>query len=154
MRYPARIPAGTRPNGLALTVDLAPTLLELAGLTPGPHIQGRSLVPLLGGTVPPDWRQAVLVEFYTNEQPFPHLLDMDYKAVRTATHKYIHWVKYPEQDELYDLRTDSLERRNLAKDPAQARTRSRLQQELQRLVLQAIGLTETTPVRNGAQPRP
>jgi N-acetylglucosamine-6-sulfatase len=157
MRYPARIPAGARPAGLALTVDLAPTLLELAGQVPGPHIQGQSLVPLFAGPTPAGWRQAVLVEFYTNEQPFPHLLDLDYKAVRTATHKYVHWVKFPEQDELYDLRTDSLERRNLAKDPAHAGTRSRLQQELRQLVLQAIGLGESSsarPVRNGADARP
>ncbi|HEV8455225.1 MAG TPA: sulfatase-like hydrolase/transferase, partial [Gemmatimonadales bacterium] len=71
LRYPPRIPAGSRPTGLALTVDLAPTLLEFARVPIGPHIQGRSLIPLLGGT-PPGWRQAVLVEFYTNEQPFPH----------------------------------------------------------------------------------
>ena len=140
MRYPPRIPAGSKPAGLALTVDLAPTLLELAGQVPGPHIQGRSLVPLLAGSPPPDWRQAVLVEFYTNEQPFPHLLDMDYKAVRTATHKYIHWVKFPEQDELYDLRADSLERKNLANDPAFASVKASLKQDLSRLVLQAIGL--------------
>lgn len=139
MRYPARIRAGSRPTGLALTVDLAPTLLEFAGLTPGPHIQGRSLVPLFRST-PLNWRQAVLVEFYTNEQPFPHLMDMDYRAVRTGQYKYIHWIKFPEQDELYDLKTDSLERRNLAGDPAHARVRTTLKAELGRLVLQSLGL--------------
>ncbi len=139
MRYPPRIPAGSRPTGLALTVDLAPTLLELAGLTPGPHIQGRSLVPLFR-QAPLDWRKSVLVEFYTNEQPFPHLMDMDYRAVRTADYKYIHWIKHPEADELYDLRTDSLERRNLAGDPAHASVKGSLKAELGRLVLQSLDL--------------
>jgi N-acetylglucosamine-6-sulfatase len=139
MRYPPRIPAGARPDGLALTVDLAPTMLELAGLTPGPGIQGKSLVPLFRGT-PADWRQSVLVEFYTNEQPFPHLLDMDYRAVRTARYKYIHWVKYPAEEELYDLAADSLERHNLAADPALQSVRSRLRAELGRLVAEAVGL--------------
>lgn len=139
MRYPPKIPAGARPGGLALTVDLAPTMLDFAGVPIGPHIQGHSLVPLFTGT-PPGWRQSVLVEFYTNEQPFPHLMDMDYRAVRTARYKYIHWVKFPEQDELYDLETDSLERHNLAGDPALARTRASLQADLGRLVLEAIGL--------------
>jgi arylsulfatase A-like enzyme len=120
-------------------VDLAPTLLEFAGLGPGPHMQGRSLVPLLHGT-PQDWRHAVLVEFYTNEQPFPHLLDMDYRAIRTAQYKYIRWIKFPEQDELYDLKTDSLERRNLAADPAYAGIKASLQRDLGRLVLDAIGI--------------
>lgn len=81
-----------------------------------------------------------MVEFYTNEQPFPHLLDMDYRAVRTARYKYVHWVKFPDQDELYDLRTDSLERRNVAQDPAMATVRSHMRGELQRLVVEAIGL--------------
>jgi N-acetylglucosamine-6-sulfatase len=139
MRYPPRIGAGTRPDGLALTVDLAPTLLDLAGVAIGPHIQGRSLVPLFDGT-PNNWRQSVLVEFYTNEQPFPHLLDMDYRAVRTARYKYIHWVKFPEWDELYDLQSDSLERHNIARDPAMATVRTQLQGELGRLVLEALGI--------------
>ena len=139
MRYPPRIRAASRPDGLSLTVDLAPTLLELAGVPIGPGIQGRSLVPLFGGT-PRDWRRSVLVEFYTNEQPFPHLLEMDSRAVRTARYKYIHWVKFPDQDELYDLHSDSLERRNVARDPAMAGVRATMQQELGRLVLQALGL--------------
>ncbi len=139
VRYPPRVPAASRPSGLALTVDLAPTLLEFAGVPIGTQIQGRSLIPLFAGT-PSDWRQSVLVEFYTNEQPFPHLLDMDYRAVRTSRYKYIHWIKFPDQDELYDLQRDSLERRNVARDPAMAEVRSRMQGELARLVVQAIGL--------------
>ena len=139
MRYPPRIAAGSRPDGLALTVDLAPTMLEFAGVPIGPQIQGRSLLPLLGGT-PSGWRQSVLVEFYTNEQPFPHLMDMDYRAVRTAQYKYIHWIKFPDQDELYDLQADSLERHNVARLPAMAGVRRRMQEELGRLVLQSLGL--------------
>jgi N-acetylglucosamine-6-sulfatase len=141
MRYPPRIPAGLRPEGLALTVDLAPTLLDLAGVPISPSIQGRSLVPLLRGT-PADWRQAVLIEFYTNEQPFPHLMDMDYRAIRTGRYKYIHWIKYPGQDELYDLQSDSLERRNLATDPAHASLKASLRADLGKLVLEALELRD------------
>ncbi len=140
MRYPSRIPAGARPTGMALTVDLAPTLLDVAGVPIGASIQGRSLVPLFRGT-PSGWRQSVLVEFYTNEQPFPHLLDMDYRAVRTGRYKYIHWMKYPTQDELYDLRKDSLELHNLARDPQHAKVRATMKKELNQLVLQAMGLS-------------
>jgi arylsulfatase A-like enzyme len=139
MRFPSKISAGARPKGLALTVDLAPTLLQLAGVPIGSQIQGRSLVPLFAG-VPAGWRKSVLVEFYTNEQPYPHLLDMDYRAVRTDRYKYIHWVKFPDQDELYDLQRDSLERRNVASDPAMAAVRSRMRGELARLAVEAIGL--------------
>lgn len=141
IRYPPRVAAGSRPAGLALTVDLAPTMLELANAPIGSHIQGRSLVPLFGGT-PAGWRKSVLVEFYTYENPFPHLMDMDYRALRTDRYKYIHWIKFPEMDELYDLSSDSLELRNLARDPGMASLKARLKAELGRLVLQAVGLAE------------
>jgi N-acetylglucosamine-6-sulfatase len=139
MRYPPKIPAGSRPQGLVLTVDLAPTMLHLAGVPISASIQGRSLVPLFQG-VPSDWRQAVLVEFYTNEQPFPHLMDMDYRAIRTARYKYVHWIKHPAHDELYDLQLDSLERRNLASDPALAPVKASLRADLGKLMLEAVGL--------------
>ena len=139
MRYPPRIPAGSRPEGMVLTVDLAPTVLDLAGMPITASIQGRSVVPLFQGT-PAGWRQAVLVEFYTNEQPFPHLMDMDYRAIRTARYKYVHWIKHAEHDELYDLQSDPLERRNLAGDPALASVKASLRADLGKLVLEAVGL--------------
>lgn len=62
------------------------------------------------------------------------------RPFRTSRYKYIHWVKFPDQDELYDLQRDSLERRNVVADPAMAGTRTRMRVELARLVVQAIGL--------------
>lgn len=144
VRYPPMVAAGLRPNELALTVDLAPTVLELAGAEISPEIQGRSLVPVLRGT-PGAWRESVLVEFYTYENPFNHLLDMDYRAVRTDRFKYIHWMKYPALDELYDLAADSLEMHNLARDPAMAAVKAELQAEMRELVLESMGLA---PRRN------
>ena len=139
VRYPPLVRAGSRPRELALSTDIAPTLLELAGAPVGEHIQGRSLVPVLRGHAP-GWRTSVLVEFYTHEQPFPHLMDTDYRALRTDRYKYIHWVRFPEQDELYDLESDSLELRNLAHEPFMASTRSRLRAELGQEVLGALRL--------------
>lgn len=139
MRYPPRIPAGARPDGLVLTVDLAPTALDAAGVGPVASVQGRSVLPLFTKT-PSDWRQSVLVEFYTNEQPFPHLLDVDYRAIRTQRYKYIHWVKHPCEDELYDLRADPHEQRNLAGERGSAAIRQQMRNELGVLVLNAVGL--------------
>lgn len=139
IRYPPLVAAGARPTGLAVTTDLAPTVLDLAGAPIAPTIQGRSLVPLLRGR-DAGWRQSLLVEFYTNENPFLHLADMDYRAVRTDRYKFIHWMRFPDQDELYDLEVDSLELTNLARDPRHARVRAELREELGRLVLQAMGL--------------
>lgn len=141
VRYPPLVAAGARPRGLAVSVDLAPTVLELAGAPIAPTIQGRSLVPLLRGEEA-GWRRSLLVEFFTNENPFPHLLDLDYRAVRTERYKYIHWMRFPDEDELYDLTADSLERVNLARDPRTAGVRAELRAELRSLVLEAMGLAE------------
>ena len=137
VRYPPRIEAGTRVEELALSIDIAPTLLEIGGAPVGDHIQGRSLVPLLEGGAGP-WRESVLVEFYTYENPMPWLLDMDYRAVRTARYKYIHWVRHG--DELYDVRTDPYEMRNLIDEPDMAEVAASLRDELGRLSLEALGL--------------
>ena len=61
VRYPPRIKAGAVASQMVLSIDLAPTLLEMAGLSPGPHLQGRSLVPVFSGA-PADWRESFLIE--------------------------------------------------------------------------------------------
>jgi arylsulfatase A-like enzyme len=139
IRYPALVAAGSRPAALVSSVDIAPTVLDLAGAPIGPQVQGRSLVPVLKGDTA-GWRQAVLVEFTSYENPFPHLVDMDYRAIRTDRYKYIHWIKFPDLDELYDLAEDPLEQHNLAGSPAMAQVKAGLQAELGRLVLGAMGL--------------
>ncbi len=137
VRYPPLVAAGTRIDGLALSIDIAPTLLEFGGAAIGGHIQGRSLVPLLTGEAD-RWRESVMVEFYTYEHPMPWLMDMDYRAVRTHRYKYIHWVHH--EAELYDLAADSLETRNLIGEPAMAAVAEELRLELGRLSLEALGL--------------
>lgn len=141
MRLPALVEAGARIEELAVSVDIAPTVLEVAGAEVGGHIQGRSLVPLLRGE-PTEWRESVLVEFYTYENPMPWLMDMDYRAVRTDRYKYIHWMKFPNEPELYDLLDDPLEQQNRVADPAMAPVVQDLQAELRQLVLGALDLPE------------
>ena len=63
-RYPSLIPAGARPDGLAVSIDLAPTLLELGGAEIDPALQGRSWLPLLKGERPDDWRTSILIEHH------------------------------------------------------------------------------------------
>lgn len=141
VRYPPLVRAGSRPEGLALSVDIAPTVLELARVPVGDQIQGRSLVPLLAGAEPLDWRRSVMVEFYTYENPMPWLLDMDYRMVRTDRYKYIHWTHHPDLDELYDLLADPYETDNLVDEPGMAGIRTELRAELGRLTLEALGLS-------------
>ena len=58
VRYPPTIKAGSRPEQLVLSIDLASTLLDMAGITPGIHLQGKSWVPIFTGTVN-DWRNSI-----------------------------------------------------------------------------------------------
>lgn len=145
VRFPPLVPAASRPEGLTLSVDIAPTVLEITGTPISDQIQGRSLVPLLAGERPDDWREALLVEFYTYENPMPWLLDMDYRAVRTERWKYVHWTHHPELDELYDLEADPYEIDNRFDEPELASVRAELWDRLGRLTLDAVGLGEPRP---------
>jgi N-acetylglucosamine-6-sulfatase len=139
VRYPVAAEAGSRIDRLVSSVDLAPTVLELAGAPIGDHVQGRSFVPLLVGN-DADWRQSLLVEFYTYENPFPWLVDMDYKAIRTERYKYIHWMQHPDEGELYDLVADPFETRNVIDDPEMAGILTDLRRQLADAAVDAMGL--------------
>jgi N-acetylglucosamine-6-sulfatase len=131
VRYPAVAQPGTQPAQLVQTIDLAPTILELAGVTDATARQGRSLVPLLRGEKPP-WRTSILIE-YTSDTVFPRIRNMAYQAVRTERLKYIHYLELPGMDELYDLVADPYELDNLIGTERGRELLPALQAELARL---------------------
>lgn len=136
MRYPALIKAGTKQNQMVLTLDFAPTFLELAGVAAPAGLHGRSLAPLFSPNGPA-WREAFLIEHFS-ENVFPRMRNMGYQAVRTEGWKYIHYVDLPNADELYDLNRDPYEMRNLIKSPGAADELKKLKEELAKQ-LQATG---------------
>jgi len=138
VRYPRLVKPGGVLEPMVLALDIAPTLIELAGGRPGPQIQGRSLVPLLRQRSAA-WRKSFLIEYY-NESAWPWIVGMSYKAVRTERAKLIHWVHKRGVDELYDLERDPYEIRNVIRKPAYGRVRARLYRELRKLVAEAVGL--------------
>jgi arylsulfatase A-like enzyme len=138
LRYPPLAKAGTTVSELVLALDIAPTIVELAGGRPGAQIQGRSLLPLLSGQ-PPGWRRSFLIEYFT-ENAMSWLVGMSYKAVRTERHKLIHWVNRDGVDELYDLAHDPYELSNVISDTRYGRVATELRAELARLVAEAVGL--------------
>jgi N-acetylglucosamine-6-sulfatase len=131
VRYPKAIKAGAVRDEFALNLDLAPTLLELAGVAVPNTMQGRSLVPLLTGKRTA-WRNSFLIEYYT-DTVFPRVLQMGYKAVRNQRWKYIHYLELDGMDELYDLKADPYEMKNLLHQPGAAKTLAAMKQELERL---------------------
>jgi N-acetylglucosamine-6-sulfatase len=138
VRYPRLVKPGSVIEPMVLALDIAPTMIELAGGRPGPHIQGCSMLPLLKGRTP-DWRKSFLVEYY-NESAWPWIVGMTYKAVRTERAKLIHWVHKQGMDELYDLERDPYEIRNIIRRPTYGKVRTRLYRELKKLVAEAVGL--------------
>jgi arylsulfatase A-like enzyme len=109
VRWPASIKAGSRTDVMALNADLAPTFLEAAGAPIPSEMQGRSLLPVLRGRTPADWRTSMYYRYY--HDPGDHNTRAHY-GVRTRTHKLISfWTK--EQWELYDLVNDPRELHNL-----------------------------------------
>jgi N-acetylglucosamine-6-sulfatase len=138
VRYPGLARPRSVVKPMVLALDIAPTLIELAGGKPGAQIQGRSLVPLLRGRRGA-WRKSFLVEYY-NESAWPWIVGMSYKAVRTDSAKLIHWVHKEGVDELYDLGRDPFEITNVIRKPAYGKVRTRLYSELRKLVAEAAGL--------------
>jgi N-acetylglucosamine-6-sulfatase len=111
VRYPSRIKAGSVSSDIVLMLDLAPTVLSLAGLAPPATMEGRSLLPIFAGDAR-EWRKSFLIEYYT-DTVFPRVLNMGYSAVRTDRYKYIEYRELKGMNELYDLQTDPYEERNL-----------------------------------------
>ncbi len=102
MRWPGHLPAGHRVPGVASTVDVAPTIQDLARLAPLPAIDGCSLIPTLNGGADPE--RGVLSE---------NLLFAEERvSLRTSRAKLVRWANGKE--EAYDLVHDPAERRDLA----------------------------------------
>ncbi|MEX2271022.1 MAG: sulfatase-like hydrolase/transferase [Vicinamibacterales bacterium] len=93
VRWPAGIKPGTRSDAIALNIDFAPTFLEVAGLPKSTEMQGRSLLPVLRGRTPADWRTSMYYRYY--HDPGDHNTRAHY-GIRTRTHKLIHFWKKDE----------------------------------------------------------
>jgi arylsulfatase A-like enzyme len=114
---------------MALNLDLAPTLLDLAGVKVPASMQGRSWRPLLeGNAASANWRTAFFYEyFYERNYAIPTVL-----AVRTDTAKLIKYHGHDEWTELFDLTNDPYETKNLTTDPASKDLLVKMQTEFDR----------------------
>jgi arylsulfatase A-like enzyme len=129
VRWPAVIKPGTRVRAMALNVDFAPTFLEAAGAPVPAEMQGRSLLPVLKGRTPADWRTSMYYRYY--HDPGDHNTRAHY-GVRTTTHKLIYFWK-KDQWELFDFVNDPYELHNLYGEPGQEQLTATLKAELARL---------------------
>ena len=128
----ARFPHGKKGkvSQMVQNIDYAPTFLELAGVDIPEDIQGVSLLPLLKGERPKDWRKSLYYHFY--EYPAEHAVKRHY-GVRTERYKLIHFYNDIDAWELYDLKKDPREMHNLFGKPGYEKITEKLKGELVKL---------------------
>jgi arylsulfatase A-like enzyme/lysophospholipase L1-like esterase len=117
VRWPGVVEAGTRNSTMIQNIDYAPTFLEVAGVEIPSTIQGRSLVPVLSGKTPDDWRNAIYY-FYSGEGT--HAVAA-HDGVRGERYKLVYFPGVKEWN-LFDLENDPQEMKSVHNDPAYAGT--------------------------------
>jgi len=145
MRYPEAVKTPRVVREMVLNMDLAPSILDLCGV-PGYPTDGRSFRPLLEGR-PAGWRTSFLYE-YNFENEFPYTPNV--RAVRTDDWKYIHYPNgtgQPDTElaELYDLKSDPIEAKNLINAPEAQQKLAELRSELDRLLKDTGALPDQMP---------
>ena len=142
VRWPGTVAPGSVNKALVSNIDFAETFLEASGLPVPAEMQGRSLVPVLQGKTPADWRQNFYYHYY--EYPGPHNVRR-HDGVVTDRYKLVHFYE-PDMNtwELFDLREDPLELRSVYDQPGYAQTQAELTRELARL-RKELKVTEQDP---------
>ncbi len=130
LRWPGKVRPGSTNGDIVSVLDFAQTLLDAAGVQAPADMQGRSLMPLLRGEHPKDWRTSFYYHFY--EFPTPNRV-RPHEAVVTQRYKLAHYYGDVDDWELYDLKRNPLETINFISDPSYAKVIKDLKAELTRL---------------------
>ncbi len=137
VRWPGTTAPGSTSQRIVSNLDFAPTFLDLAQVPAYEGMQGRSLVPLLQGESPGDWRKSFYYHYY---ETTVHDVPAHYGVV-TDRHKLVCYYQTSQADgekeindwELLDLEVNPEETKSFLGDPAYAEVRDQLFQELTRL---------------------
>ena len=131
VRYPGTVSAGAVHESMVNHVDLAPTLLDFAGLPIPEDLQGYSLKPILEGRAD-KVREASYYHFYDHGKRLPEMV-----GVRTERYKLIHYptMDEPYKWELFDLKNDPDEMNNLQNNPEYEAVREYMEEELRQLII-------------------
>lgn len=150
IRWPGVTKPGQVCSELVSNVDFAETFLDAAGVEVPKEMQGASLVPILKGQTPADWRKSFYYHYY--EYPVPHRV-RPHEGVITDQFKLVR-VYAPEEPyfELYDRKSDPAEMKSVYNDPAYAETVKMMTAELAKLRAQLDVPAETPREAFGNQP--
>jgi arylsulfatase A-like enzyme len=126
IRCPGLAPGLRTCDDMVLNLDLAPTVLDLAGVDIPSDMESRSFAAQTTGKPVSDWRRSYRYEYYNSRWGLP-----DFDGVRTVDG----WMycRFPDWEQLYNINEDPTEVHNLASDPSHATKKKELQAELRRL---------------------
>ncbi|MGQ0539680.1 MAG: sulfatase family protein [Gemmatimonadaceae bacterium] len=141
IRWPGVVRPASLNADLVQNLDYAQTMLEMAQVPIPRAMQGRSLVPLLRGRTPRDWRDAIYYQYF--EYPSWHMVRRHY-GVRTQRYKLIHYYEVNEW-ELFDLQRDPRELRSVYADAAYRPVVQRMKGRL-RALRQEYAVPDVDPV--------
>ena len=130
VKWPGVVKAGSRNTDLVQNLDYAQTFLEIAGAPQPKDMQGLSLVPLLKGEAPKDWRKEIYYHYY--EYPSVHMIPRHY-GIRTKRYKLMHFYQFGKEWEMYDLKTDPDELTNIFANKKTEKVQKRLNNRLKNL---------------------
>ncbi len=128
--WPGVITPGTVNNDMVSNLDFAETIIDIAQAEIPANMQGKSLVPILKGETPEDWRKTHYYHYY--EHPSEHSV-MRHYGITTDKYKLIHYYYDIDQWELIDLEKDPLEMNNVYDQPEYASVQEELHQQLEGL---------------------
>lgn len=150
VRWPGVIKPGSTTGQIVSLIDFASTFLDIAHCENLPDVHGRSIVPLMKGETPADWRKSLYYHYY--EYPVPHRVRPHYGVI-TDRYKLVHYYKPDVDDwELLDREKDPQEVKSFYNDPAYADTVKELKAEILRL--QAEVKEDMPPPRSAHGRRP
>ncbi len=132
VKWPGVTKPGSRQTALVQNIDYAPTLLEAAGIGIAPEIQGESLVLLLKGESPENWRDSILYTYYGRGA---HAV-ASHRGVRNDRYKLIHFHTKDEW-EFFDLKKDPLEMKSEYGNPPYSEIIGSMKRELSRLMAES-----------------
>jgi len=130
IKWPKVIEAGSVNTDLVSNLDFGETFIEIAGADIPDEMQGRSMLPILKGKTPGDWRKGHYYHYY--EHPSEHHV-MRHYGVATDRYKLIHFYYDIDEWELYDLANDPMELNNVYQDPAYSDVKEDLHRQLEEL---------------------